>query len=281
MSLRWQCSDGVLEFGPAISFGIVNVTTDSMYSGARSGTPEQAIADGKRLFDGGFGFLDAGAVAARSGAPVPPETEAEALVPTVRGLVELGAKVSADTFSPVVAEAALEAGATIVNDISGGNREMFELIGDRGAGYVLMHIEGPPREDRPPPKFDDVIEYLRRWFAERIDLAVSCGMHPEQIVVDPGLDFDLSVEDNLRILDRLNELKVLGRPIYLSLSRKDFLGAVSAGSWRGRWPAEARGPATISATTIGALNGANIHRLHDVEALEAVRLVDRIDELEG
>ena len=129
--------------------GIVNVTADSMFEGARSGTPEQAVKDGLELVEAGFDMLDVGAVAARSGPPVAAEAEAAALVPAIEGLAEAGVPVSADTFSVEVARAALAAGADAVNDISGGSDEMFELVAESGCGYVLMHIEGPPRVDRP------------------------------------------------------------------------------------------------------------------------------------
>lgn len=272
----WATSKAQLEFGRSLAFGIVNVTSDSMYSGARSRSPEQAVLDGADLLEAGFECLDIGALAARSGPPVAAEVEAAALVPTIEGLRDRCRLVSADTFSPAVAEAALEAGAAVVNDISGGGPEMFDLLASKGAGYVLMHIEGPPRQDREPPRFDDVVDYLKAWFSERIELALSRGMQLEQIVVDPGLDFDLSVADNLKILDRIGELGVLGRPVYLSLSRKDFLGAIAAGSWERRLPAEQRGPGTIAATAIGALRGAAIHRLHDPAALQALRLADEM-----
>src|ERR1700733_1898410 len=112
-----------------------------MFEGARSGTPEQAVADGLSLAEAGFDMLDVGAVAAKSGPPVPPEVEAAALVPAIEGLVASGVPISADTFSVEVARAALEAGAVAVNDISGGSEAMFELVAEAGCGYVLMHTE--------------------------------------------------------------------------------------------------------------------------------------------
>ena len=111
---------------------------------------------------------------------------------------------------------------------------MFELAAQAGCGLVLMHIEGPPRTDREPRAYEDVIEHLKDWFSERLQSAAEHGVDPEQIALDPGLDFDLSMEDDLRVLARLGELRELGRPLYVSLSRKDFLGAVLAGSWEKR-----------------------------------------------
>jgi dihydropteroate synthase len=251
--------------------GIVNVTDDSFFSGARSGTPERAVADGLALVEAGFELLDVGAVAARSGPPVEAADEAAKLVPTVARLAaESGVPVLADTFSPEVAAQVLDAGAAAINDIGGGEDEMLELIGERGCGYVLMHIEGPPRVDRPAPAYDDVVEHLKRWFAERIERALAAGVDESQIALDPGLDFDLSTDDDLEILRRLGELRELGRPLFVALSRKDFLGAVVAGSWEGRLAPDERGPATLAAAALAVASGAEVLRLHDVAALDAM-----------
>ena len=274
---RWRLTDRVLELDEPIGAGIVNVTTDSMYEGARSGTPEGAIADGVALAEAGFDLLDVGAVAARSGPPVPTREEAELLIPAVAGLIErTGLPVCADTFEPEVARAATSAGALVVNDTGGGRDAMLEAIAEAGCGYVLMHIEGPPREDRAAPDYPDVVERLKAFFAERIERAVELGVDEEAIAIDPGLDFDLSTDDDLEILRRLEELHDLGRPLYVSLSRKDFIGAVLAGSWEGRLPAAERANGTIAAAAVAAAKGAQIHRLHDRTALDAVRLAARL-----
>ena len=262
-----------MDFEAPIAAGIVNVTHDSMFEGARSGTPEQAVADGVALVEAGFDMLDVGAVAARSGPPVEPAEEAAKLVPAVSGLVAaVDVPVSADTFSADVAAQALDAGAAAINDIGGGSPEMLELVAERGCGYVLMHIEGPPREDREPPRHADVVAHLKEWFAGRLEGATAAGVDEEQIVIDPGLDFDLSVEDDLQILRRLDELRSLGRPIFMSLSRKDFLGAVLGGSWADRVGPGRREWATAAATALAATGGAQIHRLHDASALQALRV---------
>lgn len=278
MQHSWNLADRILELDRPLAAGIVNVTTDSMYSGARSGTPEQAIRDGRRLADEGFDMLDVGAVAARSGPPVPPDEEAERLAPAIAALAEsTGLPVSADTFSVQVAAAALDAGAVAINDISGArDPELFDLVADRGCGLVLMHIEGPPRQDRPPPRFEDPIDHLRSWFTERIEAASDRGVDPDQLVIDPGIDFDLGVADGLTVLRRLGELRELGRPLYVSLSRKDLLGAVLAGSWEGRLAPEEREPATAAATTLAVWQGGAIHRLHDASALQAMRIAGAI-----
>ncbi len=268
----------MLDLERPIGAGIVNVTADSMFEGARSGTPDRAVEDGVALAESGFDMLDVGAVAARSGPPVPPEDEAARLVPAIRGLAERTERpISADTFSPEVAHAALDSGAVAINDIGGGADAMLDVAAKSGCGLVLMHIEGPPREDRPTPRYDDPVDHLRRWFAERLEAASARGVSEDQIALDPGLDFDLSPVDDLEILRRLGELEVLGRPLYVSLSRKDFLGAVLAGSWEERLPAGEREWATASAVALAVRNGADILRLHDPSALQAMRIAAAIE----
>jgi dihydropteroate synthase len=275
--VEWKLADRTLDLARPIAAGIVNVTTDSMFSGARSGTPEQAVDDGLELAAAGFEMLDVGAVAAKAGPPVEAEQEAAALVPAVAGLAErAGVPVSADTFSPQVAERALAAGAVVVNDICGGSAEIFEVVAASGCGYVLMHIEGPPRIDREWRQYDDVVDHLLAWFAARVELAEEHGVAREQIAIDPGLDFDLSPEQDLEILRRLGELRALDLPLYVSLSRKDFIGAVLAGSWEERWPAERREWGTVAAVTLAVRAGADVLRIHDRSSLQALKVAELV-----
>jgi dihydropteroate synthase len=275
-SWSWRLADRLLERAVPLTVGIVNVTDDSMFEEARSGTPERAIADGRALVEAGFEMLDVGAVAARSGPAVPVEREAGALIPAIEGLRGCGVAVSADTFSPQVARRALDAGAVAINDIGGGSEEMFELAAQSGCGLVLMHIEGPPRVDRPLPQYGDVVEHVRGWFGDRVEAALAAGVAAEQIALDPGIDFDLSVQDDLRLLAELGRLRVRERPLYVSLSRKDFLGAVLAGSWEDREPASRREWPTAAAAAVAVANGADILRLHDASALQAVQVAGAI-----
>jgi len=292
--MAWRLADRTLDLARPIGAGIVNVTVDSMFEGARSGTPEQAVADGMALVEAGFEMLDVGAVAAKAGPPVSAEDEAAALVPAVEGLAHQlacsfwspgdqkeqanggGPPISADTFSVEVARRALAAGASVVNDISGGSEEMFELVAESGCGYVLMHIEGPPRVDRPWRDYGDVVDHLRAWFEGRVEAARELGVAEEQIAIDPGLDFDLSPAQDLEILRRLGELRALGLPLYVSLSRKDFIGAVLAGSWEGRLPPREREWGTVAAVTLAVREGADILRIHDRSSLQAMRVAAEI-----
>jgi dihydropteroate synthase len=274
--MRWRLADQGLDLTQPVAAGIGNVTANSMFEGARSVTPEQAIADGLKLVEAGFDMLDVGAVAAKAGPPVPPEAEAAALVPAIEGLAASGVPITADTFSVEVARRALEAGAVAINDISGGSDEMFELVAERGCGYVLMHIEGPPRVDRTPPDYGDVVGHLVSWFRGRVERARELGVDEEQIAIDPGLDFDLSAEQDLEILRRLPELGALGLPLYVSLSRKDFIGAVLAGSWQDRLPAGEREWGTVAAVALAVRGGADVLRIHDRSSLQAMRVTGRV-----
>jgi dihydropteroate synthase len=294
--MRWRLADRTLDLAQPLAAGIVNVTVDSMFEGARSGTPKQAVEDGLALVASGFDMLDVGAVAAKAGPPVTAEAEAGALVPAIAGLAEAfqsggslvthevqkepppatGVPISADTFSAEVARRALDAGAQAVNDISGGSEEMFRLVAETGCGYVLMHIEGPPRVDRPWRDYDDVVDHLKAWFEGRVELARRLGVAEEQIAIDPGLDFDLSPDQDLEILRRLGELRWLGLPLYVSLSRKDFIGAVLAGSWEERLPPGEREWGTVAAVAMAVREGADVLRIHDRSSLQAMRIAGRI-----
>jgi dihydropteroate synthase len=276
---QWRLRERTLEFPPPLAAGIVNVTDDSFYEGARSGTAEQAVADGLALVEEGFDMLDVGAVAARSGPPVDAADEAARLVPAIRGLAERsGVPVLADTFSAEVARAVIEAGAAGINDISAGaDPALLDAVGESGCGYVLMHIEGPPRVDREAPHYDDPVAHMKEWFARRVEVALEHGIQPEQIALDPGLDFDLSVDDDLEIMRRLGDLRELGLPLFVALSRKDFLGAVLAGSWEERLPAGEREAATDAATALAVASGAEVLRIHDVSALDSMRVAAAIE----
>jgi dihydropteroate synthase len=274
----WQLAEGSLDLSRPLGVGIVNVTDDSFFEGARSETPECAVEDGKRLVAEGFDLLDVGAVAARSGPPVPEQDEAERLVPAIEGLVrEASVPITVDTFMPTVAELALDAGAAAINDISGSlDPAMLELVGDRGCGLVVMHIEGPPRVDRPAPDYEDPVDRMKAWFTERIEDAHRYGVAEAQLALDPGFDFDLTVDDDLAVMRRLPELAELGLPLFVAASRKDFIGALLAGSWEDRLPPSDREWGTAAIVALAVAGGANLLRLHDRSALDAMRVADRI-----
>jgi dihydropteroate synthase len=139
-----------------------------------------------------------------------------------------------------------------------------------------MHIGGPPREDRTPPVYEDVVEHVKGWFAERIERMQAVGVAAEQIAIDPGPDFDKGVDDTIELVGRIPALQELGRPVMAAISRKDYLGAVMTGSWDARPGADERGAATLAATALATANGAEILRLHDPESLDAMRVGEAI-----
>ena len=270
----WRIAGRVLEFPPPLAAGIVNVTDDSFFEGARSGTPERAVADGLALAEAGFDLLDVGAVPARSGPAVQADEEAARLVPAIEGLVgRAGVPVTADTFQVEVARRALDAGAAAINDISGGaDPEMLDLVAERGCGYVLMHIEGPPRVDREPAG-------LRR------------SSRPPQALVrraDRGgasrAAWPRSRSRSTRGSTSTSRSTTTSRSCAASASCASSAGRCSSPS-RARtssarsWPAPGRiGPpprdrewATAAATALAVAGGAEILRLHDRSALDALR----------
>ena len=238
--------------------GIVNASPESFSDGAAVGSldeqVERALALKADIIDvgGESGVTDRPAVSA--------EEEAARVVPLVRRLSAEGVTVSVDTWKPPVARAAIEAGASMVNDISGLlDPSLADVCADSGAALVIMHTRAKPKEKAFPGYADvmaDVIEFLR----ERIALAVSRGVAEEQIVVDPGPDFAKTPAETVEVLRRLGELRVLGRPILLAVSRKDFVGALCS-----RPPAE-RLAGTLAAIGEGVTAGAAILRVHDVAA---------------
>ena len=230
-----------------------------MFEGARSGTPEQAVEDGLRLAEAGFDMLDVGAVPARSGPAGAAAEEAARLVPAVEGLAERGRGPGQRRHLRAGGGAARRAAPArhAINDIGGGADAMLEA-GRGGAAAATCSCTSRARRGwtAPRPDYEDVVDRLKAFFAERIERAIALGIDEEAIAIDPGLDFDLSTDDDLEILRRLGELHSLGRPIYCSLSRKDFIGAVLAGSWEGRLGAGERGPRHVAAAALAAAEGA-------------------------
>jgi dihydropteroate synthase len=242
--------------------GIVNVTPDSFSDGGLYLDPEAAIAHGRALMDEGADILDVGGESTRPGAAeVPAAEEIERVAPVIGVLAAAGARVSVDTSKAQVAAAAIDAGAGIVNDVTAlGDPEMAALCADRDVGLVLMHMQGTPRTMQENPTYDDVVDDVRAFLADRVERAVAAGVDEERIWVDPGIGFGKTVEHNLELLRRLGELSELGRPILLGTSRKSFLGKIT-----GAEVGERLGGSVASAL-LGVQAGANALRVHDVAA---------------
>jgi len=264
--------------GSPLLMGIVNATPDSFSDagdlpdlGARVGRAHALAADGARIIDVG------GESAFGGRPPVPAEEEAARVVPVVeRVAAELDVVVSVDTYKPAVAEAAIAAGAQLVNDVSGlRDPALAELCAATGAGLVLMHTRVAPKGTLLDPGFyDDVVADVRDFLAERMAVAEAAGVRPEQMMIDPGPDFSKTPAQTVEVLRRLDVLHALGRPLLLPISRKDFLGAIT-----GQEPRD-RGAATLAAVGWAADAGGHVLRVHDVRAAAdflAVRAVSRGD----
>ena len=255
---------------------IVNVTPDSFSDGGAAGEGKQAVAYARRRLAEGADFLDVGGESTRPGAAaVPADEQIRRVVPVIRALAaETGATLSVDTRSAAVATAAIEVGATLVNDVSAlvHDPAMAAVVAGAGVGVILMHMRGTPATMAGHATYDDVVEEVRRELEERIDAALRAGIAPARIVVDPGIGFAKTAAQSFALLAGLPRLTTLGPPVLVGPSRKSFLAA-AAGD---RPPAE-RGPATAAAVAACVLLGARVVRVHDVAAaVQVTRVADAI-----
>jgi dihydropteroate synthase len=243
--------------------GVVNVTPDSFSDGGRFLDAEAAVAHGRRLAGEGADILDIGGESTRPGAEaVTAEVEIARVVPVIEALAAAGRAplISVDTSKRAVAEAALDAGAGYVNDVTAfrAEPELAGLVADRDVPCCLMHMRGTPRTMQEEPRYDDVVSEVKAELEERMAAAVAAGVAEERISVDPGIGFGKTLEHNLELLRRLGEIAALGRPVVIGTSRKSFLGKLT-----GR-EADARLPGTIATNVLAFERGASVFRVHDV-----------------
>jgi dihydropteroate synthase len=257
--------------------GVLNVTPDSFSDGGDFLDPEQAASRATAMLDEGAGIIDVGGESTRPGSdPVPQEEEARRVVPVIRGILtqRSDAIVSIDTYRAATAEAALEAGAGIVNDVTAlrGDPRMAEVVADAGCPLILMHMLGEPKTMQRDPRYEDVVREVRDFLAARAEHAVAAGVEPENIILDPGIGFGKTLEHNLVLLRDLDKLVALGFPVLVGASRKSFLGRIS-----GVEEARDRVSGTVAANVIAYERGATLFRVHDVranrEALAVARAV--------
>ena len=268
----------------AAVMGIVNVTPDSFSDGGRFLDPDAAVAHGIELAEQGADVLDVGGESTRPGAaPVPADEELRRVVPVVERIAAATTvPVSIDTTKAAVARAALDAGATIVNDVSAGRSdpEILGVTAEAGAGYVVMHMQGEPRTMQADPRYDDVVTQVGDFLADRIAVARAAGVAEGAIAADPGIGFGKTVEHNLRLLAGLPALaERVGVPVLVGTSRKTFVGKVlaRAGAASGDLPVDQREEGTLATVVWAVERGASIVRVHDVlPAVRAVRLLDAL-----
>jgi dihydropteroate synthase len=242
--------------------GIVNVTPDSFSDGGLFLDPDAAVEHGLALAAEGAAILDVGGESTRPGAePVSARDELGRVLPVVERLAAAGHRVSIDTTKLEVARDALDAGASIVNDVSALRFApgLAELIAEHEAGCCLMHMLGEPRTMQVDPRYDDVVSDVKRFLEERLAFAVERGIAEERVWLDPGIGFGKTVEHNLELLRRLDEIVAIGRPVMIGTSRKRFLGTLAGGRAAGE-----RLPGTIATSVLALARGARVFRVHDV-----------------
>lgn len=283
----WKLRSCALTLGPrTLIMGVLNVTPDSFSDGGQHASPDSAAAHALHLLDEGADILDIGGESTRPGrhAQVSPEEEQGRILPVIESILMTrpSAILSVDTWHASTARAAVDAGAEIVNDVSGfmWDPEMPKTCSSLQCGIVLMHSRGRPEEwhTLPPLERDEALPFVGAGLEISMGKAFDAGITADHIVIDPGYGFGKAFGENFTLLARQHELRSLGRPILAGVSRKSFLGRALADLHNGSdVPVSARGNATLAATTAAILNGAHIVRVHDVRpAVEAARIADAI-----
>ena len=275
----WRTGGIEISLESPVIAGILNVTPDSFSDGGLFARPRDAIARGRQIAEEGAAILDVGAESTRPGAdPVPADEEWARLEPVLHGLRDLPIPVSVDTSRLEVAERAIDAGAAAINDVTAlrGDPGLAHLVARSGVGLVLMHMRGTPRTMQLDTVYGDVAAEVRSALAAARRVALDAGCDPKQVAVDPGLGFGKSVDGNLELLARIDEIASLGAPVWVGPSRKSFLGAVLDVG-----PGE-RVTASVAACLAAARRGADVLRVHDVrETRQALDVEAAIDARAG
>jgi dihydropteroate synthase len=262
--------------GRGIIMGVLNVTPDSFSDGGDHFSTDKAVEHGLQMAAEGARIIDVGGESTRPGAePVSAEEEADRILPVIE---KLGAQsdvlISVDTSKGAVASTALDAGASMINDVTGGrgDTEMMPLIARRGAAFVIMHMQGTPQTMQIAPHYQDVVSEVADFFRQQYGRALECGVEPMAIAFDPGIGFGKTLEHNLELLGVLAHLRVNDRPLVVGVSRKLFLGRLTGSS-----KMEDRLAPTVALTALLRSRGAEIFRVHDVkENLAALRVAEAI-----
>jgi dihydropteroate synthase len=271
--------------GRCVVMGVLNVTPDSFSDGGCFADTASAVAHGLAMHAAGADYVDIGGESTRPGAyRVDAEEECRRVLPVIRELVAAGVRTSVDTTRAEVAEAAIAAGATLVNDVSGGlaDTNMAELVAESGIPWVLMHWRGHSREMYAAARYGDVVTEVCAELTARVEDVVAAGVAPEQLVLDPGLGFAKNAEHNWSLLAGLDRLVGTGLPVLVGASRKTFLGRLLADPDGTVRPAPGRDDATLATTVMAAQAGAWGVRVHDVAAsVDAIRTVDAVRAARG
>jgi dihydropteroate synthase len=263
-----------------VLMGILNVTPDSFSDGGEFFGVKPAVVQAEKMLDEGAHIIDLGGESTRPGSdPVSPEEELRRVLPVVRGILESRpeTKISIDTYRASTAEAALDAGARVVNDVTAlrGDSRMAGLVAERGCPVVLMHMLGEPKSMQRDPRYDDVVREVRDFLVGRVEYAVSAGVREENVILDPGIGFGKILRHNLELLNGLNVFVELGFSVLVGASRKSFLGKILGSDATGD-----RLFGTVATNVIAYERGATLFRVHDIrankEALEVAAAVRRV-----
>jgi dihydropteroate synthase len=275
---KFRIKGGEIELGKrTLVMGVLNVTPDSFSDGGLYFDKQLAIDRALQMVEEGADIIDIGGESTRPFSdPVPLEEELRRVIPVIEAIApKVAVPISIDTYKAKVASEALQAGASIVNDISGlrFDPDLAKVVSENGAGLILMHIKGTPKTMQLDPHYEDVILEIKQYLKESIKKAESEGVHPDSIVIDPGIGFGKKLNHNLEIFRRLRELEELGKPILVGPSRKSFIGEILG------VPVSERLYGTLGAVAYCALKGVHIVRVHDVKAVRQV--LDIIDAIES
>jgi dihydropteroate synthase len=262
----WRIAGATIDFAKGgLIMGVLNVTPDSFSDGGKFFTADKAVEQGVRMMEEGARMIDIGGESTRPGAEaVGEEEELRRVLPVITKLQAAASDtlISIDTSKSAVAKRATEAGARIINDITGGRGDpaMMPLAAARGAGFIIMHMQGTPRTMQSDPQYDDVVAEVREFFRQQYARALECGIDSMAIAFDPGIGFGKTVQHNLELLRRLSELRVHDRPLVVGVSRKSFLGKVV-----GSPEVADRIAPTVALTALLRERGADVIRVHDVK----------------
>jgi dihydropteroate synthase len=261
--MNLHCGSRVLDLRRPVVMGVLNVTPDSFSDGGHFSSLELALGHARAMVAAGAAIIDVGGESTRPGAsPVAPELELQRVLPVVRAIAsELDVLISLDTSSPAVMQAAVAAGAHLINDVRALQRPgALAAAAATPAGICLMHMQGEPQHMQRAPAYIRVVEEVRAFLAARMQTCRAAGIAQERLCIDPGFGFGKRVEDNLELLRRLGEFRELGVPVLAGLSRKSMLNVLT-----GREP-DQRLAGSLALACVAALNGASIIRAHDVAA---------------
>ena len=261
-AVLWKVDGNVLDLTQrALVMGVLNVTPDSFSDGGEFFATQAAVKHGRDMARNGADIVDVGGESTRPGArPVSPDEEMERVLPVIRELAgSIQPHLSIDTSKAAVARAALEAGASIINDVSGGRGDsaMLPLAAEKGAAVIIMHMQGTPGTMQANPTYADVVAEVGDFFRQQFAQAVRCGVEPNCIAFDPGIGFGKTVDHNLELLANLPRLRVENRPLVVGVSRKSFLSKISG-------PSGDRASATVALTSLLRARGADVVRVHEV-----------------